>query len=243
MFRNTRDRDYESILEACKELSDLLDSDIEEDQLSSTRIERYEARLSKILSMLDEVTRIDFFSAPLGAKVKEEIERLRTYVSQIRGFEDKGEIPTVEDLLDVEVLEGKTWVTRRGIHIDRVASGWLIKKFIDYEAIFEFVDEDGYVQQDNHIAFDMYGAELGHQGEHCTFETLIRRLGLGSDRGLTGIAEIVHDIDLKDSKFGRPEVSGIDEVILGLREICEDDYQLLELGGKVFDALYACMKK
>ena len=66
---------------------------------------------------------------------------------------------------------------------------------------------------------------------------------MGSDRGLMGIAEIVHDIDLKDSKFGRSEAKGIDKVILGLGEICKDDYQLLELGGKVFDALHACMKK
>jgi hypothetical protein len=241
LFRDARDNDYESILEVCKELSDLLDSDVEEDNLTSTRIERYEARLSKIMSMFDEVTRIDFFSAPLGAEVKQEIERLKAYVSQIRGFENKGGIPTVEDLLDVEALKGKTWVTRKGLHIDRVASGWLIKKFIDDGAIFEFVDEDGYVQQDNHIPFDMYGAELGHQGEHCTFETLIRRLNLGSDRGLMGIAEIVHDIDLKDSKFGSSEARGIDKVIIGLGEICEGDYQLLEIGGKVFDALYACM--
>ncbi|MBM3241027.1 chromate resistance protein [Candidatus Poribacteria bacterium] len=243
MFRDVRDSDYESILEVCKELSELLDDDVEEDLLSSTRIERYEARLSKIMSMFDEVRRIDFFSAPLGTRAKEEIERLRSYVSQIRGFEDGGKKVPVEDLLDVEVLKGKTWVTRKGLHIDRVASGWLIKKFIDHETVFEFVDEDGYVQQENHVPFDMYGAEFGHQGEYCTFETLVRRLGLSNNHRLMGLAEIVHDVDLKDSKFGRPEAKGIDKVIIGLGKVCENDYQLLELGGKVFDALYACMEK
>jgi len=256
LFRDARNPDYESILEACGDLSAQLDDDVQKEHISSDRVERYEAKLRKITSRFDEVKRIDFFSAPLGAKAEKEIETLRAYVLQVRGFEDRSMESPAESIVDIESLKGKTWVTRKGLHIDRISTGWLIRRFIDDKAIFEFVGEGEYVRsrvaeceekegfrQEGHVPFDMYAADFGHHGGYCTFEIFIRKLDLGGNTALAEIAEIVHDIDLKDSKFGREEARGVDEVIIGLGEICENDDQLMEAGGRVFDALYARMKK
>ncbi len=243
LFRDARKPDYKSILEACGDLSAQLDDDVQKEHISSDRVERYEAKLRKLTSRFDEVKRIDFFSAPLGAKAEKKTEALRTYVLQIRGFEDKDMESPAESVVDIESFKGKIWVTRKGLHIDRISTGWLIRRFIDDKATFEFVGEGVYIRQENHITFDMYAADFGHNGEYCTFEVLIRKLGLGGNTALAEIAEIVHDIDLKDGKFGREEARGVDEVIIGLGEICENDDQLMEAGGRVFAALYARMKK
>src|SRR2546430_13163936 len=98
----------------------------------------------------------------------------------------------------------RTWVTRKGIRVDRIASAWLIRRFIDPEARFKFVSAKGYRPESGDIRFDMFDAEFTHEGDRCTFEVLIERLNI-SDRGLSPIAEAVYDIDLKDSKFGRDE--------------------------------------
>ena len=243
LFRDARSPDYQAILESCGDLSAQLDDDVQKEHISSDRVERYEAKLRKLTSRFDQVRRIDFFSAPLRAKVEKEIETLRAYMLQARGFENKGMESPAENAVDIESFKDKTWVTRKGLHIDRISTGWLIRRFIDDKAIFQFVGEGEYVPQEGHVPFDMYAADFGHHGRYCTFEILIRKFGLGGDTALAEIAEIVHDIDLKDSKFGREEARGVGEIIIGLGEICENDDQLMEAGGRVFDALYARMSK
>ena len=119
----------------------------------------------------------------------------------------------------VSQYQGRRWVTRRNLHIDRLASAWLIKQFIDKRPRFHFVAEGERVE--GGIPFDMFGAEFTHQGEDCTFETLIKRFGLGDDRALGEIAEIVHDIDLKDDKFNRLEAAGLNATVTGLSEAAQ----------------------
>ena len=240
-FREARESDYKTILKTCSKLSNLVGSRAKAELIPPDQLERYEGRLQKIIAEFDKVKRIDFFSSPLASEVEQEIERLRSYVAQARGSEQEDTGLSPDEPLDIESLKGKTWVTRRKLHIDRIASGWLIQRFIDAEATFEFVDEADYTAQSGHVLFDMYGADFGHHGEFCTFEMFVRRLGLTSDPALAEIAEIVHDIDLKDAKFGRPEARGIDEIITGLGEIYDDDQQLMDIGGRVFDALYVRM--
>jgi len=113
----------------------------------------------------------------------------------------------------------------------------LIRRFIDRRPRFGFVGAGGKLR--GGIPYDMPGAELGHQGEDCTFETLMKQFGLDGDAAVRAIAQIVHDIDLKDAKFGRPEAAGIDAVLRGLSEAVRDDQQLLRDAGAVFDGLYA----
>ena len=105
-------------------------------------------------------------------------------------------------------LNGGVWVTRKGVHVDRIASAWLIRRFIDRAAQFKFVLGRGYVPEPNELRFDMFDAEFTHVGDRCTFEVLQAAAGI-EDTALDAIAQIVHDIDLKDAKFGREEVGGI----------------------------------
>jgi len=133
---------------------------------------------------------------------------------------------------------GRTWVTRRGIQVDRIASAWLIRRFIDPDASFRFVDAKAYTPAPGELRFDMSDGEFTHEGERCSFETLVHRFGL-ADRGLGAIAEIVHDIDLKDDRFGRPEAAGVALVLAGIAAATPDDEQRLARGAQLFDELYA----
>jgi hypothetical protein len=133
---------------------------------------------------------------------------------------------------------GATWVTRKGVFVDRIASAWLIRRFIDPDARFKFVAAQGYSPAAGELRFDMYRGEYTHEGDSCTFETLLRRFQL-EDRALKAIAEIVHDLDLKDDKFERPEASGVLAVLKGLTSDLDDDAQRLSRGAPMFDGLYA----
>jgi hypothetical protein len=137
-----------------------------------------------------------------------------------------------------EVVAGRTWVTREGVHVDRIASAWLIRRFIDPQARFKFVPSRGYVPRKGEIRFDMADAEYTHVGDDCTFQTLVRRFGL-KKRSLRTIGEIVHDIDCKDELFARPETSGVESVIRGLVRSSPDDETRIERGAAILDDLYA----
>lgn len=136
------------------------------------------------------------------------------------------------------VGRGRVWVTREGVFVDRIASAWLIRRFIDSTARFKFVPARGYRARSGELRFDMVGAEYTHVGEDCTFQTLLNRFGL-DDRALRAIGEVVHDIDCKDEKFARPETAGILGLLRGIAEANENDDARLERGFPVFDDLYA----
>jgi hypothetical protein len=133
---------------------------------------------------------------------------------------------------------GATWVTREGVKVDRIASAWLIRGFIDPAARFKFVPARGYQPRRGEMRFDMYEAEYGHEGSDCTFQTLVRRFGL-RDRAVTAIAEIVHDIDCKDERFGRPETPGVAMMIRGITAQYDDDAERIERGAALFDDLHS----
>jgi len=134
---------------------------------------------------------------------------------------------------------GATWVTRRNVHVDRIASAWLIRRFIDPRARFKFVGPLDYRKKKGELRFDMYDAEFTHVGPSCTFEVLIQAFGLERNRALRAVGEIVHDIDCKDDTFGRGET---DEVAHTLSRIyarhTRDDVRL-DYGAMLFESLYA----
>ena len=160
--------------------------------------------------------------------------RLKVLQRKLRCHRRKGN-------LDVAKYQGQRWVTRRNFHIDRLASAWLIKQFIDKRPRFYFVAEGETVE--GAIPFDMFGAEFTHHGEDCTFETMLKRFGLTESKGLREIAEIVHDIDLKDDKFHRLEAAGLNAIIDGFSKVLRDDRKLLQQTSVVFDGLYALLSK
>jgi hypothetical protein len=127
------------------------------------------------------------------------------------------------------------WATRAGCHVDRAACAWLIRRSIDPEATFVFVEDLADVPTDA-TPFDMRGVELSHHGEDCTFETMLRRYAL-DDPILWDIARIVHEADLADERYDAPEAPGLDVLIRGLSMVRVDD-ELLALTGPLFDGLY-----
>jgi hypothetical protein len=140
------------------------------------------------------------------------------------------------------VAPGRTWVTREGVHVDRIASAWLIRRFIDPKATFKFVPSRGYTPRAGELRFDMFKAEYTHEGDRCTFETLLARFGLG-DRALAALGEIVHDIDCKDERFGRAETRGVATIVRGIVENNDTDADRVKRGEAVFDDLYASLRK
>jgi hypothetical protein len=128
------------------------------------------------------------------------------------------------------------WATRAGIHVDRTACAWLIRRFIDPEAMFVFVHDPDEVPDDA-TPFDIRGAELSHRGGQCTFETMLARYEL-DDRALGEIARIVHEADLEDERFDAPEARGLDVILRGLSMVAESDEQMLALSGPIYDGLY-----
>jgi hypothetical protein len=127
------------------------------------------------------------------------------------------------------------WATRAGVHIDRAACAWLIRRHVDPDAVFTFVADPVEVPDDA-TPFDMRGVDLGHHGQDCTFETILHRYDL-TDPVLWKIAAIVHEADLDDERYDAPEAPGLDVVLRGLSMVC-DDQRVLDLTGPMFDGLY-----
>ena len=142
----------------------------------------------------------------------------------------------------MEDVRARVWVTRTGVHIDRMASAWLIRRFIDPEASFKFVPSRRYSPAAGEIRFDMFDAEFTHEGDLCTFEVLLRRFDL-SDAALVALGEVVHDIDLKETKFGRAETAGVDHLVIGIAWTHAEDEARLAQSASLFDALYGYFKR
>ena len=139
-------------------------------------------------------------------------------------------------------LKNKTWVTLKGIYIDRIASAWFVRRFVDPGARFKFVPAKGYKPLPGELRFDMFEAEFTHEGDRCTLEILIERTGI-NDPAVRRIAEIVHDIDLKDQKFGRQETPGIEQLVAGIAMAHKEDETRLTRSSMVFDDLYEYFKR
>ncbi len=133
------------------------------------------------------------------------------------------------------------WATRRGCHVDRTACVWLIRRFIDLEAEFFFVGDPAEAPEDAKL-FDVAGAWLSHHEDACSFETFLVEYELG-DPVLAEIAEVVHDADLMDEKYGRPESEGLDSIIRGMQLALSDDDALIHHTNALYDGLYAYLRR
>jgi hypothetical protein len=185
--------------------------------------------LGRIAQRLAQVAKIDFFAAAGRAPVQALLARL----------EHSGitrEAPAAKP--GRADLSNKVWVTRRDIHVDRIACAWLIKRFIDPKGALKFVAGKRYAPAPGEYRYDMPDGEFTHEDDNCSFETLLARSGL-RDAALRRIGEIVHDIDLKDGKFGHPETAGIAHVIAGLCRAQGDDETRVARGAELFDTVYA----
>lgn len=234
LFHKARDADYRMIAEEARGLLKNLSRAASKDE----RRTQAEADLGKLKRKLNELASIDFFGAParVGA------ERAVAAVEERLQPKGKPETNANRPSLQPEDYRGRTWVTRKGIHVDRMASAWLIRRFIDLEAKFKFVPGKGDAPDPLEVRFDMFEGEFTHEGDRCTFEVLVERMGL-ADPGLRPIAEIVHDIDLKDRKFERAETEGVDRVVAGIAVAHKADEDRLARAITLFDGLYESFRR
>jgi hypothetical protein len=137
-----------------------------------------------------------------------------------------------------DTLKGMAWVTRKNLFLDRIACGWLIRKFVDETAVFKFVDSDNYTPITGELRFDMFDGEYTHEGDRCSFEVMINRLGL-RDHGLIALAEVIHDIDLKESKYNRGETDGLNALLTGLTASEAEDEKRMTRGAQLLENLYS----
>ncbi len=157
--------------------------------------------------------------------------------AQLRSMFQRATVTEAEPGVPLAPPRGAVWVTRKDVFVDRMASAWLIRRFIDPDAQFRFVAARGHARRPGELRFDMYSGEFTHVGDRCTFETLMVHFGL-EDPALQSIAEIVHDIDVKDDKFNRLEASGVAAVLRGMVLRVPRDADRVERAGPVFDGLY-----
>jgi len=185
--------------------------------------------LARLRRRFEAQRALDFFGARRGGT----IERLLRQLEEGTGGKTvPRDGPALEDLI------GRVWVTRENVFVDRVACAWAVKRFVDPDARFKFVSDQGYAPQPGELRFDMFESEIGHEGDKCSLEVLIVRAGLDSDRALAAIAEMVHDIDLKDGKFDRPETAGLAGLLQGICAPGRPDEQRIARASAIFNDLY-----
>jgi hypothetical protein len=232
LFNAARDGEYAALAEEIRGLSESLPPgdlpDLQRRELKG-HVQRFKKRLGQIVAL-------DFFHTEGRGGAEGLLSALEVRLRPAM-VTDEAQLSS----LAVESYQGRVWVTRRGVHVDRMASAWLIRRFIDPEARFRFVVDRAYKPDADELRFDMFDAEFTHEGELCTFEVLVARFGL-ENRALTSIAEIVHDIDLKDAKFKREETSGIAAAIAGIAMGTRDDDARLVQSAVLFDALHTLMR-
>ena len=232
LFHRARTAEYETVTKRCREVLAQVDRYRASHRGSPAALR---GTLDGLRRELDRIESIDHLKAPAGPRARALWE---TTAKRLRAVER----PRATGARRRRTLppRGATWVTRPRPHIDRIASAWLIKRFCDPDAAFEFADAADAARKG--VPFDVLGAEFGHHGEDCTFETLVKRYGV-KDRRVKHLAEIVHEADLHDGKFTRHEAAGVDLAIDGLVEGVPDDHELLERGIAMFDGLYRVLKR
>jgi hypothetical protein len=234
LFHKARAVEYQAVVQGCRDILRHLDRYQANHRRS---IPQLRGKLDGLKRELDRVQSIDYLKAPAGERARTLWE---TTAKRLRAAETRPRATTRGRHRTSLPARGSTWVTRPRPHIDRIASAWLIKRFCDPEAKFAFADAADAARKG--VPFDVLGADFGHHGEDCTFETLVKRFGV-KDRRVRAIAEIVHEADLHDGKFTRHEAAGVDLAINGLVEATPDDHELLARGVAIFDGLYTVLKQ
>lgn len=243
LFKKQREYDY-TLLE--KKLNDM------EVKLSSVEkgskiknADKLRPQLDKLLKEYNDITAIDFFPVRESSETGKKISNLQKKLAQIIKPSDATEAASKKTAIprrNPDDYKRRIWITRRNPFVDRMASAWLIRRFIDRDAVFQFIEEHQRNNVDkNAVLFDMKDGEITHSGDRCTFEVLVKSFGI-KNKAVRKIAELVHELDIKDDKFSCPEAKGIGEILLGIRKAGMDDRDILEKGMDLFEMLYISNK-
>jgi hypothetical protein len=232
LFQAAREADYAQIADEARAVLAQVPAKPDDAQRAAA-----EGQLARLGKRLAEVGAIDFFGAP----GRESAQSLLAVLARRARAERAKAAPAGPSSKRAE-YQRRTWVTRKNVHVDRIASAWLVRRFIDDRPTFKFVEAKGYAPKPSEVTFDMFEATFTHVGDRCTFEVLLERFGL-RESGLRAIAEIVHDIDVKDGKFARPEAPGVASLVAGIAVAHRDDEERLAVGGTMLDALLELFRR
>lgn len=219
LFDSARDADYEDLAQAALRL-------LETGPATS-------ADIAKLKKRLDDISRIDFF----GAHGRQQAESALTELDRRRY-----QHPDVTRSQPAEIPQdftGHIWVTRSGVHVDRIACAWLIRRFIDPQARFRFVDTRSHKPEPGELRFDMADAEFTHEEDSCSFETIMLRANLTSDPALVSISQIIHELDIADGKFTHPETAGLAAMLSGVCASTDDDLERIALASDALNQFHA----
>jgi hypothetical protein len=226
LFNMARKKEYEEIEAQTVELETII-----VDPASSDILQRKEA-VDRLWRAYTEVRRIDYFHCPEGARVGERLARIE------RALSPEHAKPVEVTVVSRADYQGKQWVTRPRPHVDRLACAWLIRRFIDPEATIRY----SLTPEPGEIAFDMNEGPFGHRGNLCTFEMMVLTFELNAP-GLQKMAEIVHEIDLRDGRYSHPEIMGIDALLRGWLLTDMPEAELESHGCVLFEGLYATLSQ
>jgi hypothetical protein len=232
LFRNARDADYAEVAQEARALEQRIADAEVDDELK----QKAGAELARLERRIEEISTIDYFGAGGRESAHALVVALRARITP------KTTPPPAPEQSMRDQYQRRTWVTRTGVHIDRIASAWLIRRFIDSEATFKFVPAKGCTPEAGELRFDMFEAEFSHEGDLCTFEVLCARFDV-KEPGIAAVAELIHDIDVKDGKFNRPETAGLAAQIAGLALLHREDEARLSRGAELFDELLTYFAK
>jgi hypothetical protein len=226
LFVEARDADYRSLGAEFQPLFESLGDPRREDAPAATEVQVW---VNQLRNRYEAVLAIDFFGAP-GREV---VEGMLAGAGRWLRMTALTECPD-DGTIDPALFAGRTWVTRPSVHVDRIASAWFVRRYIDAQAAFRF---DAKVQSPQDVRFDMTEAEFTHEGSQCTFEVLVRRFGLAADPALTALSQVIHDIDLDESAPLRPESAGVAALLNGICLSTDNDYERVEKGSRLLDSL------
>jgi hypothetical protein len=227
LFNQARQEEYEEIAMQLGDLERQIEAGDE-----ATALRDWQSTLHKLQKQHAEVARIDYFQSPQGTAVAAQLNR----ISQKLLPDDRAESPITKATL--AQYQDSQWVTRPRPHVDRLACAWLIRRYLNPDAVIRYSQ----APEPDEVAFDMEGATFSHQGNLCTFEVMIRAFAL-DEAALFLMAEIVHEIDLRDGRYQRPETSGIDATLRGWLLAGLPDSELEAHGVALFDGLFAALSQ
>jgi hypothetical protein len=222
-FQRSRDADYQAL----KRDADRILSASRAKRRPAANRDEWRRAGRRLRERFNEIERIDFFQAAAGLDAA-------TAVAAVERRAVGPDQPAVADgvVLAPNAFQNRRWVTRPRPGVDRMASAWLIRRFIDPGATFDFVEQP----VDDDVPFDMYTGDFSHDGTSCTFETFVRRFNI-VEPAVARIGEIVHDLDMKERRYAPPEAPAIERMVDGLQDLHRDDDTLLQHGIGMFEAL------
>lgn len=235
IFDGHKDEDYQAISRTIEDLETKMNSFRKGS--GSQNLKSLSGQVIRVSRSFEEVRKTDFFSSKRGNALRLRIDALNAGLRGVSGVVHAKEILAVTQKRR-EDYQGRVWVSRKRPFVDRMSSSWLIRRFVDKSASFHLVAEKDLASiKTGQVTFDVRGGEFTHVGDLCTFEVLVKTFGI-KDKAVRKIAEIVHELDIKDDKYQNADASGIGEILSGLRKAVKDDAELLEKGISVFEMLY-----